>query len=341
MLFRSPLTSSVSSANEQRKIIWIYFGICLNIIKNYDIKSYMLIKNIYSILQKKWDKKTFLILYRFYKIYLNLIYPIYIKINKNILFKTIDTDVIVSLTTFPARIKSVNLVIESLMRQTYKPKKIILWLASDEFVSLEVLPRKLLKLQEKGLDIQFCENLRSHKKYYFAMEKYRENSIITADDDTFYPEDLIENLFSTSKSYPDCVCATMVSKIMIKDGKLSPYIQWKSHVESPSVPLYSIIPIGCEGVLYPPHVLSEKVFDKDLFKVICFYGDDLWLKYMSVLNEKKVMQVHNNVITYINIISTQKFALNKINNALGKNDIQIKELNKQFPIVEQRIIEEE
>ena len=42
-----------------------------------------------------------------------------------------DTRLIVSLTSFPARIKTVHQTINTLLRQTVKPDHIILWLSED------------------------------------------------------------------------------------------------------------------------------------------------------------------------------------------------------------------
>ena len=43
-----------------------------------------------------------------------------------------DDSIIVSMTTFPARIGYVHLAIKSLLNQTVSPRKIILWLAKDQ-----------------------------------------------------------------------------------------------------------------------------------------------------------------------------------------------------------------
>lgn len=72
--------------------------------------------------------------------------------------------IIVSLTSFNKRIGRVWIVIESILRQTCKPDMIILWLSKEEFPSMECLPKKLLRLQKRGLIINLREgNLMSHK----------------------------------------------------------------------------------------------------------------------------------------------------------------------------------
>src|SRR5690554_5862757 len=49
--------------------------------------------------------------------------------------KKTKKNLIISLTSFPARISNVNLVIESMLRQTILPERIILWLSRKQFKS--------------------------------------------------------------------------------------------------------------------------------------------------------------------------------------------------------------
>lgn len=80
-----------------------------------------------------------------------------------------DDSVIVSMTTFPARIGYVHLAIKSLLHQTVQPGKILLWLAKDQFRNVEI-PEQLRALCAYGLEIRYCdEDLLAHKKYYYAM----------------------------------------------------------------------------------------------------------------------------------------------------------------------------
>ena len=76
---------------------------------------------------------------------------------------------IVSLTSFPARINEVWICIDSLMRQTFKPDKIILWLADSQFPD-RVLPESLRKYEKKGLSICWCDDLRSYKKFFYTIQ---------------------------------------------------------------------------------------------------------------------------------------------------------------------------
>ncbi|MCQ2744694.1 MAG: glycosyltransferase family 8 protein, partial [bacterium] len=68
---------------------------------------------------------------------------------------------IVSLTSFPERIDKIDKTINTLLNQTIKPDKLILWLAYEQFPNRENdLPENLLKLKNYGLEIMWCEDLK-------------------------------------------------------------------------------------------------------------------------------------------------------------------------------------
>ena len=54
---------------------------------------------------------------------------------------------IVSITSFPARINEIWITIETLLRQSFKPDKIILWLGEEQFPDKQ-LPESLTMLKE-------------------------------------------------------------------------------------------------------------------------------------------------------------------------------------------------
>ncbi len=117
-----------------------------------------------------------------------------------------DSNVVVSLTTFHKRINTVYLTIESIFDQSLKPSKVILVLSKEE-IDENTLPKSLLKLQKRGLDIKFVDyNLRSYKKLIYTYNN--ENSIITIDDDVFYPSWLIERLVKESLRHSNTVICT-------------------------------------------------------------------------------------------------------------------------------------
>lgn len=115
------------------------------------------------------------------KFYLNKRLPSYYQKSEIILGKScrdfVDNEVIVSLTSFPARMDKIYITLESLFRQTIRPDRIILWLADEQYPDKKAVEMRLKKYKKLGLEIQYCDDLRSHKKYFYTMKKYpRSNS---------------------------------------------------------------------------------------------------------------------------------------------------------------------
>lgn len=104
------------------------------------------------------------------------------KIGIDKLFSINNSKVIVSLTTYNKRIYDVYLAIESIMQQTVKPSKIILWLDENEFRP-DNIPNSLILQQKRGLEIRFCANIKSYKKLIPTLKNYSNDIIITIDDD--------------------------------------------------------------------------------------------------------------------------------------------------------------
>lgn len=291
-----------------------------------------MITNLYFVLYKSREKRLSLLIYRLVKLFLNIVYPIYCKINKSYKYKKNANGVIVSLTSFPARIGSLWIVIETLLRQTYKPEKIILWLADSQFESPEDLPISLRKLMDRGVEIKFCDDIRSHKKYYHTIKNYPEHTVITVDDDTFYPENLVENLLITSKKYPNTICCNLAHKMTFdNNGNIMLYTKWDSGAQGCSTPSNELVPVGCEGVLYPPGSLNENVFDKDQISQLCPLADDLWLKAMATLNGCSAVKVRPDSIPFANLLSAKESSLNSVNVNENKNDEQLKNIIEAYP----------
>lgn len=295
----------------------------------------MKLSKFYDLLSRINNQIIYKYVYKFLKVYVNVFFPKFARI------KDIGVDetspYIVSLTSFPARIGSVWITVLTLLRQTVKPSKIILWLGSDEFEAIEKLPKKLLDLQRYGLEIRFCDNLYPHKKYYYSMLEYSSKMIITVDDDIFYPETLIEQLDNCHKNYPGCVACNWAHMISFSENEtINPYDLWESGT-SECGPSMKLLAVGFGGVLYPRNVMHEDVFKKEVFMKICPKTDDLWLKCMSALNDVKVVRVRRTPVRYFSILSTQKSALTFENVYDRKNDVAMKLILQEYPEVLEHI----
>jgi hypothetical protein len=237
-------------------------------------------------------------------------------------FNANGENIIVSLTTHNKRIYDVWLTIESLLNQTYKPNKLILWLAEDEF-NESTIPIMLKRQQERGLEIGFCKDMRSHTKLIPTLKKYPDQVIITVDDDIVYPFDLVENLWMEYKRESNVVlCCRAHNMVFDKKNILLPYNQWQYEYQGQETSML-IFPTGVGGVLYPPHCFHEDITREDLFMKLCPYADDVWFKAMTLLMEIPCKKIRCR--EYVPIDGNQDIGLWMYNVSQGKNDIQIKQ----------------
>lgn len=250
-----------------------------------------------------------------------------------------DTKIIVSLTSFPERINEVKFTIYSLLNQKLKPDKLVLWLASDEFKNKEEdLPVSLLNLTKNGLSIRWYEkNIKSYKKLIPSLKSFPNSIIVTADDDIFYPENWLFDLFEEHKMHPLDVICTRSRKIFInEDNTIAEYNKWIISKNEEKSSFFNFF-TGAGGVLYPPNSLDERVLNEELAMELCPSTDDIWFWAMTVLNGRKIKLIKNNLssLTFLNPfrelnLNNQK-ALWKVNVGNNENDIQIKILFEKFP----------
>jgi hypothetical protein len=237
---------------------------------------------------------------------------------------------VVSLTSFPARIGDIWITIETLLRQSFKPDKIILWLGEEQFPD-KMVPETLTRLKHRGLSIEFCEDLRSHKKYYFAMQKYPEANIITVDDDLYYPSNLLKNLVELHRKYPKLIATNRAHLITFNRQGIKPYRKWQHNV-TVKKPSFLLLPTGCSGTLYPPGALHPDVFNKDVFKTLCFYADDLWLKVMALKKGTAIITNRRYNKDFVSVGKTQREKLVFKNVFSGGNDEQLKNVLGHYSI---------
>lgn len=249
--------------------------------------------------------------------------------------KVRDKQVTVTLTTYADRVNTVHYTIRTLLNQTYKPDRVILWLA-DEFRDAE-LPKELLELEKFGLTIRYCEELRSHKKYYFAMQEFPEDIIITADDDIIYPENQIEKLIKVSGRFPGCVVANEAKKLVFDKKFELLYQQNEGSASFGMTPDVMLLPIGCGCILYPPHCLDKEVFNKENIKGLAYTADDLWLKAMEIRNGVKAVKTAKWIRTLSCIEGSQKTHLAQVNRLENKNEETMRKILDAYPDIKEII----
>lgn len=233
-------------------------------------------------------------------------------------------EIIVSMTSFPARIDKVYKSLNSIFTQSFKPDRTILWLAEEQFPDGQ-LPKSLTDYIQLGLEIRWCkEDLRSHKKYFYVMQEYPKALIITVDDDLIYDSQMIEALVTSYLHFPSAVSAVRTHLMKLDgNGKIAPYSQWGKEFSGilgqPSMQLFST---SGAGTLYPPNCMDEELFNLENIKRLSFNADDLWFKVMQLKKGTPVVLARpNENLVYVH--ETQGVGLYHLNEKLNENDIQL------------------
>ena len=239
--------------------------------------------------------------------------------------------IIVSLTSNKYSFKKLDLVLESIFKNTMKPSKIVLSVFKGDLIFLT----KKLKGLIKGKIIELIVmdiDLKSHNKYFGVMKKYRDYAIITIDDDIVYTNDLIETLYNSYLKYPNCIHARSVHKIIIQNNKVLPNDKWLKQYTFELNPSFYLFAVSRGGTLFPPNILniSDDYID-EIYK--CLIDEDIYLKYLSRKKNIKIVWVPNKFL-----LGLEKLKDNQTQKeALYKRNIKVEKLNKQcihiFPIV--------
>lgn len=200
-----------------------------------------------------------------------------------------DKQLIVSLTSYGRRLYDVAYTIQSIMRQTVKPNKIILWIDEQDNDSI---PTALKSLQKRGLEIRSTpDHIKSYKKLYHTLIEFPNDVIVTVDDDIIYEYDLLERLIKEYTNFPTCICAARCHRIKFdKSGNILPYNSWQWHYPIPSNSTTNFL-TGVGGVLYPPNSLDKEVLNTEVFLNLAPYADDIWFYCMAIKKGTKIRKI--------------------------------------------------
>lgn len=249
-----------------------------------------------------------------------------------------NPELIVSLTTIPERIGTVELCLDCLLRQSLKPDRLILWLSESNevgkpLISKSELPANLLRLVPRGLEIRWCEDIRSYRKIIPTMRAHPDALIVTADDDILYPRywlKLLYNAYQKEPQYVHCHRAHLIR--YDTTGFALPYSQWNVLADGYQGPSLDLFPTGVGGALYAPDHLHPEVLNEAAFMALCPKADDVWLKAMSLLVNVQCKKVAPRTIQLMEVRIPNNRTLFFENVTLNGNDLQIKAVAEHFRI---------
>jgi len=239
-----------------------------------------------------------------------------------------DKSVIVSFTTYGEQIHEVHYIIKSILSQTIRPNKIVLWLDESEFSESDI-PLTLSSLYEFGLEVEFVSNIKSYKKYIPTAKKYPNDIIITIDDDFIYPQDMVEGLLREHLVLPNVILGTRAHRVKYnKKGKILPYNKWEYEANSFSLKEDVFLTSGA-GMLFPPGLLSNEVFNEKVFMELADSADDIWFKviaHISGVDCKKIDDKRDWPTRYLQLSTGYNQSLSSMNVGKARNDTQLSAL---------------
>ena len=243
-----------------------------------------------------------------------------------------EVPIILSLTSYEERFNDLVISLYSLLNQTVKPDKIILWL-SDDFKSLNDLPYDITKFIKNGLEIRFVKDIGSYTKAIYAFKEFKNSIIVTADDDIYYPKDWLAKLYYSYITNPNDINVHRAHRVKFDGTQIAPYETWTKQIEEENERFDNFL-TGVGGVLYPPNCFSKEVLREDIFLKKSPYADDIWFWVMALVHNRRIRVVKNHIsglycTDFLRQIFKTNPSLYKINSK-GQNDKQLEELLKLY-----------
>jgi hypothetical protein len=197
----------------------------------------------------------------------------------------LNEKVIVSMTSWKKRINNAHKPIEILINNTYKPDKIILNLAVEEFPKKNLeLPKSILRLLNfNNFEIFWVyKNNNVFKKLIPTINRFKNDLIITVDDDIIYPFDLIENVIKNFIKFGS-------NKPMSFGNKYSDWIINKTRISSHFGPCTIVKYEFFQEKLNKIYKeTTEELVNKN---VKCF--DDILYTYAALINGYQYLRIKN------------------------------------------------
>ena len=245
----------------------------------------------------------------------------------------IDREIIVSFTSIPSRLEYLPLMTRSIFDQTIKPDRFILYIYRGEFAHIDI--KSVLREQiERGLEIRYVdENLKSHKKYFYAKQEFSEACIILVDDDIIYKPNLIELLVKSYRKHPHSISANRIHRIKLEKQLPKTYTSWDYEYMFGIRPSHRIFFTAGGGTLLPPILNTPLLFDKEQIRELSFSADDVWLNLIALKEGIRVVKARIGKGTPLEIDNNpvETLAYENVTNG-NNNDISIHKMMDYFGI---------
>lgn len=204
---------------------------------------------------------------------------------------TREIPIVVSLCSNRNNFRLLQKTLYSLLNQTIKPDKIILWLDSDTEDML-TLPYEITRFIKNGVEIRFVKSYGQYTNIFYAVREFRNCIIVTAEDYIYYRKNWLKKLYLSYIANSSDIHVHMAHRVKMLNGNILPVAKWKNCVNEETARYDNFI-IKEGGVLYPPNCFSNEVLRSDIFLKYAADFSCIWLWIMALLNNKKIRVIKN------------------------------------------------
>lgn len=190
-----------------------------------------------------------------------------------------EIPIVVNLTFDDENYNSLSKTIYSMLDQSLKPDRVILWLDNNSY-DLMSLPYEVTRYIKNGLEIRFVKNIGLYTKTVYALKEFSESIVVTVDNNIFYPSDWLKKLYLSYISHEEDI---HVHRSNTNEESAS----YKNRI------------IGLGGVLYPPKCFSNEVMREDIFIKNAPHADDVWFWVMALVHKRKIRVVKNHIKFFV------------------------------------------
>ena len=197
-------------------------------------------------------------------------------------------------------------------------------------------------LQKRGLELRYCENYFGHKRYYKMIDEQKEDELIVMfDDDIIFPYYLLERLYGKWLEFPDCVICDRGQVLTFEGNDVLNPGRWSSisnvGLDEPS---YRILASPGGGCLFPPHAFYKDANNTDIINKYALKTGDIWLMFMAVQNDTKIIRTYQYHRTFILSEKEQTVQLGKEAIYQGRYIKTFHTLAKAYPHAYQNMLSE-
>ena len=247
-----------------------------------------------------------------------------------------NPSLLVALTSFQARTRWLRPALASLMRQSIKPDRIILYLHRNALINL---PPSVLAMRRRGLEIAVLDgpDLLAYKKIIPSLQAHPNALIVTADDDLMYERAWLAKLYRAYQREPQYLHCHRAHRIKRRDnGQLKPFLDWDLTAPGYQGAGSDLVATNGAGTLFRSSLLSPEVFNQRAFLQDAPYADDMWIYAMARKQGTLIKKIAAHSAPLLEVHVNASTPLGQFASLSKKNFLESKQNDRQLNAVLRR-----